>query len=114
MEADSNASKPELALTVIAVLATSQDCAGAIAELHLVPQLLRMLPSNPTALGPLLKTLFAHAVVVEEVGRIGGMVDILVLFAGGSASGPMVSGHPGWNVCCRSPVWRTWRVAGIC
>ena len=42
------------------------------------------------AVGPVLRSLFAHETVVEEIGRIGGIVDLTVLLAGGVASGPMV------------------------
>ena len=41
--------------------------AGAIADLFLLPALVRVLPRDPSAIGPILRTLFVHSKVIEQV-----------------------------------------------
>ena len=46
-------------------------------------------------MGPVLRTLFAHACVVAEVARVGGIIDIVTIFVGGVASGPLRKNEKG-------------------
>lgn len=89
MAASATASLRELALTVVAAIVPDGQVAGAIAGLHKVPVLIRLLPENPTAFGSVLRSLFVHSSIVAEIGRVGAIVDLMVLFAGGTASGPL-------------------------
>lgn len=74
--------------------AQSEPCAAVVARLHLVPTLIRLLPRDSSAFGPILRTLFGHSVVIQEMCRIGAIIDLMVLLAGGTASGP-APGKPG-------------------
>ena len=40
---------------------------GAMADSSLLPPLIRVLPRDPLAIGPILRTLFVHTKVVEQV-----------------------------------------------
>ena len=66
---DENASVLELALGVVNAIAPHPGATSAIAELSLLAPLLRVLPKDPTAIGPILRTLFVHTKVVEQVRR---------------------------------------------
>eukprot|EP01138_Halocafeteria_seosinensis_P006645 gb/GECG01006793.1/.p1 GENE.gb/GECG01006793.1/~~gb/GECG01006793.1/.p1 ORF type:complete len:2790 (+),score=366.62 gb/GECG01006793.1/:1-8370(+) len=85
--ASATASIRELALSVISSISVHEPCARAIVHHHLVPQLIRELPQEPNGIGPILRTLCAHRCVVKELGRIGAIIDLLMLFAGGTAKG---------------------------
>ena len=84
----------ELALAVVNALSTHPLAPVAIAEQHLLPPLIRTLPKDPMAVGPVLRALFTHSRVVEEVAATGNLIDLMTLFAGGPASGPG-PGQPG-------------------
>jgi len=83
-----NASLRELILTAIAAFAPNEACATVLANRHLVPTLVRLLPRDSGAFGPILRTLFSHTVVVAEMARIGAIIDLVMVFAGGPVSGP--------------------------
>jgi len=89
-----SATTREIILTAVAAFAPSDACATTLASSHLIPPLIRCLPKDPGAFGPILRTLFAHGVIVAEMGRTAQMVDLLTMFAGGPASGP-APGKPG-------------------
>ncbi len=65
--AGENASVLELALGVVSAIAPHPGASTTIAELHLLPPLIRVLPGDPTAIGPILRTLFVHSRIVEQV-----------------------------------------------
>ena len=93
-----SASVSELLLTAIAAFAPNEACATVIAQQHLIPTLIRQLPKDAGSFGPILRTFFAHSVVITEVARIGALLDLALIFAGGPASGPApkqgaVKGH---------------------
>jgi hypothetical protein len=84
----------ELVQTAIAAFAPHDGCAKALSAAHLVPKLLRRMPVDPDGAGGLLRTLFSHSVVVEEMGSVGALVDLVLTFVGGPAAGP-APGKPG-------------------
>lgn len=92
--AEADAPIRELALACLAACASNEKFAQTLASMFLVPPLLRMLPSAPTGIGPLLRTLFAHGVVIAEARRVCSIIDIVTMFAGGIAKGP-APGEPG-------------------
>ncbi len=64
---DESAGVLELALGVVSALAPHPGASSAMAELNLLPPLLRVLPKDPTAIGPIMRTLFVHSRVIEQV-----------------------------------------------
>jgi len=92
------ASLRELTLTAIAAFIPSEQCASTIASLHLVPLLVRHIHKDAASFGPILRTLFSHTCIIAEVARVGLLLDLALLFAGGAAVGPApkpgtVKGH---------------------
>jgi len=83
------ASIRELLLTAIAAFAPTEQCAAAISGLHLLPGLLRQLARDSASYGPILRTLFAHSIVIAEMARVGAVVDLAFIFSGGPPSGPV-------------------------
>jgi hypothetical protein len=81
------ASLRELVLTAIAAFAPNEACSALVASLHLIPVLIRQLPRDSGSFGPILRTLFSHAVVISEAARIGSLLDLALIFVGGPASG---------------------------
>ena len=65
---DESASVLELALGVVSAIAPHPGASSAMAELNLLPPLLRVLPKDPIAIGPIMRTLFVHSRVIEQVG----------------------------------------------
>lgn len=86
--APASATLRELVLTAIAAFAPNEPCAAVIARSHLVPTLIRQLARDSGSFGPILRTLFAHTAVIAEVGRIGSIIDLCLVFAGGPVTGP--------------------------
>jgi len=81
-----------------AAFAPNEACALVVAERHLAPTLVRNLPKDAAAFGPILRTFFAHASVVAEMARVGILLDLALVFVGGAATGPApkpgsVKGH---------------------
>lgn len=86
--ASSTAPLRELVLTAIAGFISNDECAATVTNMHLVPGLIRMLPHDPAGVGSVLRTLFTHTCVVDEVAATGCIIDLCTIFAGGVASGP--------------------------
>lgn len=92
------ASLRELILTAIAAFAPNEACAGVVAAQRLIPVLIRAMHADSSAFGPILRTFFAHSAVIAEAARVGALLDLALIFAGGPASGPApkpgsVKGH---------------------
>jgi DnaJ family protein C protein 13 len=85
--ASPNASLRELVLTAIAAFVPFDVCGTAVAKMHLIPALLRQLPRDSGSVGPILRTLFSHTSVIQEMGRVAGIIDLVALFAGGNIVG---------------------------
>ena len=86
--AEADAPLRELALACLAACASNERFAKTLAGMYLVPPLLRMLPAAPTGIGPLLRTLFSHQVIIAEARRVCSIIDVVTMFAGGIAKGP--------------------------
>jgi DnaJ family protein C protein 13 len=88
MAASSMAPLRELVLTAIAAFISNEECSATITSMHLLPGLIRMLPHDAAGVGSVLRTLFTHTCVVDEIAATGCIIDLCTIFAGGVASGP--------------------------